>query len=131
MNIGYKIRELRQREEMTQEELAGILNVSIQAVSRWENNQTFPDITLLPVLANIFNITVDELLDVDVYKKEEEINKILKEDDRLANIGDSEERIKNLKDALKKYPNSFKLMENLVHAMYGHYCGNPKEKITY
>ena len=48
-----------------------------------ENSTSYPDITLLPILANIFEITVDELPDVDIYKKEHEIKRFLK---KITNI---------------------------------------------
>ena len=59
MNLGIKIKELRIENNLTQEDLAEQLGVSFQAVSRWETGVTYPDITLLPVLANMFNVTVD------------------------------------------------------------------------
>ena len=62
MEIGKKIKDFRMQKGITQETLAGILGVSSQAVSKWENDQTCPDISLLPGLANILGITVDELL---------------------------------------------------------------------
>jgi transcriptional regulator with XRE-family HTH domain len=62
MTIGKRIALLRKEKGLTQEELAGHMGVSPQAVSKWENDQTCPDISLLPLLANIFNISVDELL---------------------------------------------------------------------
>ena len=52
---------------MTQEELSVYIRVSSHAVSRWENGMTYPDIFLLPILADIFEVDVDKLL--DVYKK--------------------------------------------------------------
>lgn len=128
MNIGLKIKTLRAQIKMTQEDLAELLNVSAKAVSRWENNITFPSITLLPILANIFDITVDELLDLDVLKKEEEISKIKEEDEMLANIGDTKLRIKKLRAGLKKFPNSFELMERLANALFGFYCAKDKER---
>ena len=82
MNIGSNIKKLRLARGMTQEELAEYTGVSSRAVSRWENSVTFPDITLLPILANIFEITVDELLDVDVYKKEQDISQIFEENEK-------------------------------------------------
>ncbi len=60
-NIGEKIAELRRERKMTQEELAGVIGVSAQTVSKWENNVTMPDILLLPIIAGIFEVTVDEL----------------------------------------------------------------------
>lgn len=77
MNIGLNIKKLRLLKCMTQEELVEYMGVSSRAVSRWENAITFPDITLLPILANIFEVTVDELLDVDIFKKTQDIKLIL------------------------------------------------------
>ena len=62
--LGRRIARLRLQHAMTQERLANIANVSAQAVSKWENDQSFPDILLLPLLAQTFGVTVDELLGV-------------------------------------------------------------------
>ena len=62
MTIGKRIAALRREKGLKQDDLAGMLEVSPQAVSKWENDQTCPDISLLPGLANILGITVDELL---------------------------------------------------------------------
>ena len=61
-NFGSKLSELRKRKGYTQEELAEILGVSPQAVSKWENGLSYPDITLLPEIAHLFNVSIDELL---------------------------------------------------------------------
>ena len=60
--IGKRIASLQREKELNQDELAEMLNISPQAVSKWENNQTCPDISLLPRLAEILGVTVDELL---------------------------------------------------------------------
>ena len=60
--LGNRIAQYRREKNLTQEDLARTLNLSAQAVSKWENDQTCPDISLLPKLAEIFGITVDELL---------------------------------------------------------------------
>ena len=62
ITLGERISTLRRQKELTQENLAKELNVSAQAVSKWENDQTCPDISLLPELARILGVTVDELL---------------------------------------------------------------------
>jgi len=59
--LGQRIAQYRREKSLTQEDLARTLNLSAQAVSKWENDQTCPDISLLPKLAEIFGITVDEL----------------------------------------------------------------------
>ena len=61
MTIGKNIADLRKNSGMTQEQLAEMLGVSSQTISKWENEVTMPDIMLLPVLAGCFDITVDEL----------------------------------------------------------------------
>ncbi len=60
--LGKRIAMLRREKELKQDELAAMLDVSPQAVSKWENDQTCPDISLLPKLAQILGVTVDELL---------------------------------------------------------------------
>ena len=61
MELGRRIRQLRINKGVTQETLASALGVTYQAVSRWENSITTPDITLLPSIALYFGITIDEL----------------------------------------------------------------------
>ena len=60
--LGKRIAALRREKELKQDELAELLNVSPQAVSKWENDLSCPDISLLPQLARILGVTVDELL---------------------------------------------------------------------
>ena len=61
LKIGEKIKAKRRERDLTQEELAKILGVSKAAVSKWENKESYPDITLLPQIAQLFHITMDEL----------------------------------------------------------------------
>lgn len=65
LNIGKNIAALRKEKNMTQEDLAGALGVSAQAVSKWENENSCPDISLLTQIADLFGVTVDELLRKD------------------------------------------------------------------
>ena len=60
--IGNRIAKFRKEKNMTQEELANLMGVSAQAVSKWENDASCPDISALPRLANILGVTTDELL---------------------------------------------------------------------
>ena len=62
MKIGSNIAALRKKKGITQEELANALGVSAQAVSKWENNSSCPDVSLLTVIADYFGVTVDALL---------------------------------------------------------------------
>ena len=63
-NFSEIFKALRKEKQLTQEQIAEILGVSPQAVSRWENSATFPDVTLLPQIAEHFETTVDELLGI-------------------------------------------------------------------
>ena len=67
--LGLKIAFYRKLNGLTQEELAQKVGVSIQAVSKWEQQISCPDIMLLPELANIFRITIDELFGVSLEKE--------------------------------------------------------------
>ncbi len=67
--IGEQIARLRKEQEITQTTLAGYLKVSPQAVSRWENGVSVPDICLLPQIAAFFNVSIDELFGVSDYEK--------------------------------------------------------------
>lgn len=60
--IGNRISKFRKEKHMTQEDLANAMGVSSQAVSKWENDASCPDISLLPKLSKVLGITIDELL---------------------------------------------------------------------
>lgn len=63
MELGKKIATYRKNMNITQEALANQLGISNQAVSKWETEQSYPDVELLPKIADIFHITLDELFD--------------------------------------------------------------------
>ena len=62
--LATNIQTYRKKSGMTQEELANKLGVSFQAVSKWENAKSLPDILFLPVLADLFNCNIDELFSI-------------------------------------------------------------------
>jgi transcriptional regulator with XRE-family HTH domain len=136
MNIGEIIKKLRKQKDMTQEQLAEYLNISPQAISRWEINSTLPDITLIPMLANIFDVTTDMLLGVDIDAKEKRIEAIVKEVTNHLFKRQYVEAEKMLRTALKEYPNSYKLMDKLAEVLYtnadyyDNKNGNEEEIIT-
>lgn len=68
--LGQKIRELRYKNNVTQEQLAEVLSVSYQAVSKWENGKSTPDVELLVDIAKFFDITMDELFEYVIESKE-------------------------------------------------------------
>ena len=68
--FGQRFLRLRKARGLTQEDIAKKLNIGAQAVSKWENDISSPDISLLPELASIFNVTIDELLGKETNKTE-------------------------------------------------------------
>lgn len=82
MDIGNKIKQLRYRASLTQEQLANRLGLSPQAISKWENSVTMPDISLLPSLAETFGTSIDELFDLTTEQKYRRIeNRMAVQDD--------------------------------------------------
>lgn len=65
MDFGNQIKNIRKKENLTQEQFAIKLNVTRQAVSNWENNKNLPDIGMLILLSNVFKISLDELIKGD------------------------------------------------------------------
>ena len=74
INLGHILIENRHRLGITQEDLAAYMGVSKAAVSKWETGTTYPDITLLPKLADYFNISIDKLMGYEPQMTREEIH---------------------------------------------------------
>ena len=73
MKLGQTIAELRKQNNMTQAEVADALHISYQAVSKWERDECLPDITLLPNIAELFQISIDKLLGHSYENKAKEL----------------------------------------------------------
>ena len=113
MNLGNKIRELRKKKGLTQEQLASALNISAQAVSKWEMGGGYPDMALIPVLANFFDVNLDTLFDFDITKKQEKIDSILAEAGRYFwNDLDKAEEI--YRRGIEEFPSSDKIKAELL-----------------
>ena len=121
MTIGAIIKQLRQEQDITQEQLADALGITSRAVSQWETDRTAPDISQLPALANFFDVTTDRLLGVDIKRKEEEIKAIIKHIDKFDSEGRIDKIIEYLNEKIKLYPREPKLIMRLAYALYGYY----------
>lgn len=126
MNIGNKIKVLRKEKGVTQEELANSVGVSFQAVSKWENNIALPDITLLPLLAEYFRVSMDELFDFSLREAEAEIMKIVHEAAEFRESDPTKSR-RILEDGMKNHPGNEILLNNLLYVL--NYKENPDETI--
>lgn len=112
ISIGSKISKLRKQNNLTQEQLAELLNISNAAVSKWESGITYPDIETLPLIAKIFKISIDSLFEFDI--NNESLDEFYKQAEVLRLNGNKNDLISLLDDALKVYPNDFNL--NLMMA---------------
>lgn len=117
LKLGENLKRNRLKKELTQEQLADILGVSAQAVSRWENGTTYPDITLLPTIACYFEITLDELMGMDDFKSEEHLKELLAKIDENGSNGLIYENILLLREAIKTYPRNYQLQFRLVNQL--------------
>lgn len=118
MSIGTTIKRLRRDHNITQEQLAEYLGISTGAISQWECDRTAPDITQLPLLANIFDVSADELLEIDVMKKDEIIKAFLQQYDELSNKGDLMSRFDLTKETYRKYPNDYRIIEKYISELF-------------
>ena len=82
--LGENLKALRQKRGLTQEDLALMIGVTAQSVSKWERGETYPDITLLPVLAACFDVSTDTLLGTDREKRERDAQRYVDLYDNMA-----------------------------------------------
>ena len=115
MSFGRIIKQLRRKHDMTQERLAEILSISPQAISRWETDVSMPDISLIAPLCNLFDVTSDELLEIDVIRRQEQINTICTEAQKYSSKGYFDKAREILEDGLKKHPDNCDIMYNLMY----------------
>ncbi len=127
MNIGYKIKELRKKRGITQEQLANVIGVSFQAVSKWENGIALPDITLAPVLAKYFGVSMDELFDYSVLEAEEKVRAIVEESYRYRLENNWSEGRRVIEEGLKEFPDNDILLNNLLYVI--NYTEDPNETL--
>lgn len=116
LNIGKSIRRLRNENNITQEELATTIGVSAQAVSKWERNEGYPDITLLPEISAFFGVSLDTLCGIDEERDRRDISAI---HDRIHNALTYDERVSAARNGVKKYPYSCELKADLADALAG------------
>lgn len=110
MSIGTTIRKLRRERSMTQEQLAEYLGITANAVSQWECDRTAPDISQLPILVRIYNVSADELLEINLANKEREIEELHDKIYELVQIGRFREAFELSRSAYRQYPDSYELM---------------------
>ena len=121
LNIGDTIKSLRKRDGRTQEALANAIGVSCQAVSRWELSSAYPDIEIIPSIANYFGISIDELFGYECTrdKKVDEIIARINAYGIKARSDDKwvEECLSILREGLAEFPQNEKLLITLAETL--------------
>ena len=123
MSIGSTIKNLRHKHDMTQEQLAELLNLTPAAISGWECDRNSPDISQIPLLSHIFGVSADVLLGIDLSVQEEKIEKIIVD---AAEKDSAKESVEVYRLGLAEFPASYSLMMKLADAL-----GYSGEKETY
>ena len=121
LNLGDNIRQLRRRNKKTQEALADALGVTPQAVSRWESGGSYPDMNLIPSIANFFGVSIDELFGYEG-ERTQRIDALAAEIDRMNRLNRGKdvciaECIALARSALVEFPGNEKLMLALASVL--------------
>lgn len=122
INFGERLRTFRRRDGRTQENLAIALGVTSQAVSRWEKNICYPDIELVPSIANYFGVSIDELFGYQG-DRAAKINAVVSEIEELNKQNNGADVcldycIQLARDGLAEFPGNEKLMMCLANLLY-------------
>jgi transcriptional regulator with XRE-family HTH domain len=115
--IAQNIKKLRKQKDITQEELAGHLGISFQAISKWERGEGFPDITILPAIANYFDVTIDELFGMEQIRDQQHLSDVYKNEHEYVAQGKYVDAIKLLRETIKVFPNEYGLLSELAIAL--------------
>jgi len=138
ISIGQTIRRLRKERNLTQEELAAQLNITSQAVSRWESETGLPDISQIVPLANVFGVSTDVLFGTFGVDNDAEVDTIIKDAFAPVRTAYTREqtdaayiiRWERLQEGLKTYPNNLRLLSEVLSCgvcMF-RYSEEPEEK---
>ena len=132
ITICENLKELRKQKGNKQEELAEHLGISMQAVSKWERGECYPDITLIPALALYYNVTSDQLLGMEENIINAKIEKYVIKDNEIRNqnyISIEKKLIPLWREAQKEFPNNFTVLYRLLIALSTERTVNFKEII--
>ena len=127
--VGSTIRELRKNKNLTQEELAEAINVTPQAISKWENNIGLPDISQIIPLATFFGVSTDIILGIAENNRNEEIKEILNACNERKLKKDDINSWLLIQETIKKYPSNLDLLQESIEygialSYKGNYCYN-------
>ncbi len=115
--ISKRMKELRAIKKNTQEQLATHLGITIQAVSKWERGEGYPDIAMLPAIAAYYDVTVDNLLGIDETAKQKKLEEYVSKSEKQVRAKDKSGNIRLWREAYQEFPNEPLVLHNLCWAL--------------
>ncbi len=125
--LGEQLKKLRKEKQITQEQLAEVLGVSYQSVSRWELGACYPDMELVPSIANYFGVTIDQLFANDDAAKEEDRQRFYEQ----LKVLDGMEKVRLAEEYSRKYPDDDRYAFVLMNVLTEHVINNDAERAKY
>jgi len=116
IKLGEKIKSLRKQKNISQEVFANYLGVSFQAVSKWENGNTMPDVTMIPAIASFFGVSIDELFDFNRLEMEKQVEEICDEAYKYR-FSDAYKSEQILREGLRRFPGNDIILNNLLYTL--------------
>lgn len=107
IKIGTIIKKLRLENDITQDMLANAIGITPQAISRWESEVAYPDIELLPQIADYFSVSIDELIGYKLSEKEKALESLREELHRVDEVGTVDEKIAVARNAVAQFPGEY------------------------
>lgn len=129
MTLGERIKELRKKNDLTQEKLADFLCVSYQAVSKWECGLSSPDLSLIVPLSKLLHVTTDELLGAVSDEENDRRAQLKKEYDATFRTGDLDERLRISETAVREYPGDMEWLNNYAWDIWCLAAVEPDEEL--
>ena len=120
INIAKMIAKKRKEKKITQDELAKYLGVSKAAISKWENGQSYPDITFLPILASYFNVSIDELIGYEPQMMKKDIKSLYQRLCYDFTNRPFNDVIEECQDIIRKYYSCFPLLFQMAVLIINH-----------
>lgn len=117
INIGQTIKSMRKEKDITQETLANFLGVTNQSISKWERNETYPDITMLPAIASFFDTSIDNLLGINKIEQERKKQYYCSEYSKLWSEHKFEDVTTLMKEAVCEFPGDFDLLVKYLNCL--------------
>ncbi|MFA0815429.1 MAG: helix-turn-helix domain-containing protein [Anaerofustis sp.] len=130
INIAKVLTDKRKEKGVTQEQLAEYIGITKASVSKWETGQSYPDVTLLPILAAYFNITIDELLDYHPQMTKEDIAALYRRFSKDFTEKPFDEVLQSWQDINKKYFACFPLLLQMGILIVNHANLAPDQQQT-